>query len=401
MNIINKKNKILILVISLNSLFLLSMERKDNKRKIQQLDNTHLTHIVSKQKTEEGYVIIAKIEDDSKIKLLSDIPRELQNIILAYLNDWVEFSKANTSYSSHKISFSINSRFLLTNNKRNSVNIRDITDNCNAVKNFTHNKILNAIYSHDAKYIISSSSDSIQIRESDTGKMVYKITDKICWSSNTIEISKDNEKLFFLGFSKIYIYDIKNNKTANFNGNYPIAFSSDGKLVACQRSKTLDEVFSQEAKDVIDIIDLNTLSTLKSFSDNRISYIIFSPDGLSIAYFTVLDRGIKIYNIKSEKVEKVLTSDITPHLGVFEDKYTDIMNTIKYSPDGKSIVSGARDYKIKIWDVQKGDYKELINDAKERIESIDCSKDGIFIAATFGKNIIVFKNQAKELANIF
>ncbi|HEY9872611.1 MAG TPA: hypothetical protein V6D12_04215, partial [Candidatus Obscuribacterales bacterium] len=74
-------------------------------------------------------------------------------------------------------------------------------------------------------------------------------------------------------------------------------------------------------------------TTLSGHSDD-VNSVAFSPDGKSLASASN-DNTIKIWNVATGKLNYTLT------------KHSDDVNSVAFSPDGKSLASGSNDNTIK------------------------------------------------------
>lgn len=139
------------------------------------------------------------------------------------------------------------------------------------------------------------------------------------------------------------------------------AYSNNGKLIA-----------AAEIAGLIKLYDASTLEIIKTF-DRKVlvaSHIIFSPDDL---YIAVASYGIIVFEIETGNV-------IFEH---FPDKGNPSRRiySISYSFDGQRIVSGDREGIIRIYDIKKGIETVTIK-ATGLIESISFSPDGRSVLST-------------------
>src|SRR5260370_15623133 len=69
---------------------------------------------------------------------------------------------------------------------------------------------------------------------------------------------------------------------------------------------------------------------------------LFDYDPTHVRLGVASDRGIVIWNVESEQVERILTG------------HSDIVKNVSWSPDGSMIASGSNDATIRVWDAQSG-----------------------------------------------
>src|SRR5262245_5700194 len=81
-------------------------------------------------------------------------------------------------------------------------------------------------------------------------------------------------------------------------------------------------------------------ATLKGHTFN-VNSVAFSPDGKTLASGSI-DETIKLWEVATGK-------ELATLMG-----HTDSVLSVVFSPDGKTLASGSRDRTIKLWDVATG-----------------------------------------------
>ncbi len=139
--------------------------------------------------------------------------------------------------------------------------------------------------------------------------------------------------------------------------------------------------------DVLRLTDVNTGQELKVFPGGYGS--VFSPDGITLAEG---GHHIHLLNVETGEQRKIIISE--------HDEDSDnkpFIRTVKFSPDGKMIVSGTSGGHVQLWDTETGTelssfFHELMrgDENREPIQHFAFSSDGslIAISSTEGIRII-------------
>lgn len=168
----------------------------------------------------------------------------------------------------------------------------------------------------------------------------------------------------------LWLFDLAARKIVRiFRGhtNYvrAIAYSPDGKTLV-----------SGDDSGAVKVWDTATGNEIRQLNGNNgeVKAVVFSPDGKLIA--TAGGQGVKIWDAASGNMLRSLTDDSG-------------IQSIQFSPDGKSLISSG--YTLKLWNVANG--KDLVNFGNlshTEITSVAFSPDG--------KTIVIAKKQGKSIA---
>jgi serine/threonine protein kinase len=109
------------------------------------------------------------------------------------------------------------------------------------------------------------------------------------------------------------------------------------------------------------------LKTLSGHRD-RVNSVAFSPDGKTIVSGSN-DETIKLWDAASGKLKQTLNG------------HSNMVETAAFSPDGQTIASGSRDNTIKLWDAANGLLKQTLRGHSDWVESVAFSPDGRTIAS--------------------
>ncbi|PLZ80949.1 hypothetical protein CEN44_29050 [Fischerella muscicola CCMEE 5323] len=172
-----------------------------------------------------------------------------------------------------------------------------------------------------------------------------------------------------------------NNAIERFKGN-----QIDGLLMAMEAGQSLKSLVNQKQS----IVDYPAFSPILSIQDilaqiqeknswqahsESVNSVAFSPDGKTIASGGP-DKTIKLWDTTTGRVIKTLTGH---NNGVY---------SIAFSPDGKTIASGSADNTIKLWDVTTGQVIKTLTGHNNEVYSVVFSPDGKTIASSSVDNTI-------------
>ncbi|KAF7324791.1 Chromatin associated protein [Mycena kentingensis (nom. inval.)] len=102
----------------------------------------------------------------------------------------------------------------------------------------------------------------------------------------------------------------------------------------------------------------------------------FSADGRFVA--TGCNRSAQIFDAKTGRKTCVLMDEGSANGG---DLY---IRSVRFSPDGKYLATGAEDRKVRIWDIAKGQVRNVFIGHTQEIYSLDFSHDGQRIVSGSG-----------------
>ena len=108
-----------------------------------------------------------------------------------------------------------------------------------------------------------------------------------------------------------------------------------------------------------------------------VNSVAFSPDGKTLASGS-RDNTIRLWDATTGQLKNVLTD------------HRDDVYSITFTPDGSTLMSGSKDKTIRVWDVATGLQKEVLTGHSASIYSIALSPDGSTLMSGSDDNAIYF-----------
>jgi WD40 repeat protein len=141
------------------------------------------------------------------------------------------------------------------------------------------------------------------------------------------------------------------------------AFSPDGKIIVVGLTNGKIIIFDAAGGDIIRTIDGH---------EDSVYAIAFSPDTHTFITGSE-DKTIKLWDTASGNPIKTF---IAPSGGANPGTYRSEVNSVAFSPDGRTIISGSGDRTIKLWDLASGNLLKIFKGHAHSVESVAFSPDG-------------------------
>ncbi|WP_084763412.1 NACHT and WD repeat domain-containing protein, partial [[Scytonema hofmanni] UTEX B 1581] len=122
------------------------------------------------------------------------------------------------------------------------------------------------------------------------------------------------------------------------------------------------------------VYNVKERNRLQGHSELVIS-VAFSPDGKTLASGSA-DKTIKLWDVATGKISQTLTG------------HSKWVNSVAFSPDGKTLASGSADKTIKLWDVATGKLSQTLTGHSDGVYSVAFSPDGKTLASGSGDKTI-------------
>jgi len=177
-------------------------------------------------------------------------------------------------------------------------------------------------FGYNGEILVSSSSNTIKLRQAETGREIHTLGGNINW-----------------------------------NDNFPIVLSPDGQILASGGFRWIQLWEARTGK---------AIKTLRDH-DYLVRSIAFSPDGLLLA-IGGQDNIIKLWHIGTLKEIRILYG------------HSHTVHSVSFSPDGKLLVSISSDGTIRLWQVETGREISTFNYPSDWVKSVAFSSDRQLLA---------------------
>ncbi|PSB00976.1 hypothetical protein C7B64_20765 [Merismopedia glauca CCAP 1448/3] len=126
-----------------------------------------------------------------------------------------------------------------------------------------------------------------------------------------------------------------------------VSFSPDGKIMASGGADTTIKVWK--------VADGSLIRTIPAHLDS-VRKLRFSPDGNTLASASS-DRTIKLWNVAD-----ITSQDVADYINpsITLTGHRDLVNSLSFTPDGKSLISGSYDNTVKVWNLET-DLDDFLN----------------------------------------
>ena len=252
--------------------------------------------------------------------------------------------------------------------------------------------------SPDGKMLASANAEDIFLSYTETGALrtilkghlnrvqciTFSPDGKILASGGSEQSSGGNKHPTTIRLWNVLTGELKNTFTGHTDGVNCIAFSADGKTLA-----------SGGGDSTIRFWDPHTGQhrTTLIGHEGPVVRIAFSPDGKTLASTT----GYIIYRRGRKPDYAIWLWDI--NTGKQKSTYsghTEEVNSIAFSPDGKTLASASKDTTIRLWDIQTGKLMTTFTGDGKEDSSVAFSPDGKMLASSHQNGTILLWNLPKK-----
>ena len=229
---------------------------------------------------------------------------------------------------------------------------------------------------------------------------------------NDVQYFPDGTRLAIASATGIWTYDVNSDKvhallTTDMTDAYNVSFSPNGQILA-----------SGGEDGLIRLWDVSTGEHKNTFIAEHGSppHVLFSRDGDTLASWgsyevNLWDVATSTHKKTSREYEDYANVSINGDGGILvnidnkndyirlldfitgeENKnlrgHTKKVESVAFSPDGKTLVSGSKDKTMRLWDVTTGKHKKTVKGHQKSIDSIAFSADGRLLATASRDNTV-------------
>jgi WD40 repeat protein len=258
--------------------------------------------------------------------------------------------------------------------------------------------ITEAAITPDNRFIFSARSDSVQMFERETGRLVREFYGE-GGSAEKLAVSSDGRLVAAIEYGTVYVWDSQSGKVVMETGDYytskalSVAFSPDGKrIIAGNEKRTADIIDIASGRSLISLrghlnqVDESIITHSYMYWAALTNEVKLSPDGRYIAVGRT-GNNAKIIDFATGRIYRTLRG------------HNSMVISLAFSKDGKYLATGGIDGKAIVWNVETGaKVREIaFADQKLAIFSVDISDDNSLLAtADWGGLVVIWDIETGE-----
>jgi WD40 repeat protein len=223
----------------------------------------------------------------------------------------------------------------------------------------------NVIFSPDGKLLAVGTGTTVQLWDVDKGILVNTLTvDSLAGGVNDFAFSPDGKRLAVEGNFSLGLWDVDTGRLRNIvKGDFGsgVTFSPDGKL------------FASPSNSVVKLWDGATGSPVRTLTDTEddgsVNSLAFSPDGKSLAWGSSRNK-VTLWDVETGHLQNTITLDIVAFS----------LLHVNFLADGRWLASGGwSDNTVRWWDVGTGTLLRTL-DPLDISDRVAFSPDGKWLA---------------------
>jgi WD40 repeat protein len=118
-----------------------------------------------------------------------------------------------------------------------------------------------------------------------------------------------------------------------------------------------------------DLIHGQQIGKFRLPAEDRVAAIALRPDGRQVLTVGTLQRTARVWDAATGKEQFMLTSR------------GEEIQSVTYSPDGRRVLTGSRDGKVKLWNAVTGQELMMLHDCRQSVYWVAFSGDGTRLVA--------------------
>lgn len=278
-------------------------------------------------------------------------------------------------------SFSPDGRYIVSASADKTICVWDVRNDYKCIKTLEGHLgiVYSAVFSYDGKYIVSTSADK-------TVRVWNVVDDYKCvnilngHTHEVVSLAVGHNGMFFVSGSTdrtVHLWDLnkpKSEKIFNIHVNHSVAYNPKGTHIALT-----PKYFHKDS--AIIILDINSGKTQHIKNAKYAKSVAYNSTG-TLMVSAHFDNTICVWDV----------DDGYKHIKTL-DKHTDIVNSAIFSPNGKYILSASADSTVRLWDVEN-DYKciKVFDQHQEDVNSATFSSNGKYIVSTSNDGAVMCWN---------
>jgi WD40 repeat protein len=248
-------------------------------------------------------------------------------------------------------------------------------------------RVNRAVFSPNGEYLATASTDStVVLWKVATGERLKLLEGHAAGVSELVFSPDSKHFATEAADEKAIVWSVDNDKSVTLDGltgtNAALAFSSDSKLLATEGGPNTE--FGASTKGdfpvtVWDIANGKVKFTLDGHQDN-IAAVSFSPDGNAIVTCSK-DRTARLWTGEGRLVRELRGQGTVRSRLLPSDEGKEMNAIVRFSPDGKFLVTASADNTVLVWDSLDGKLLTALRGHSDAVNSVAFSSDSEFIVS--------------------